>query len=134
MFQQYSYSSQPIIIKKACAYWPARKHLSFKYLKDLYYKSSDALNRFNDECQFLPFKSSFATLGDFFKMPDSQVNIGKPPWYIGFSNCNPNILKELRKLYPRPHFLPKDAEIPNIDYTFLGYEEGATMHVRFFLI
>lgn len=37
----------------------------------------------------------------------------------------------MRKYYPRPHFLPKDAEIPNRDYIFFGYNEGATMHVRF---
>lgn len=62
-------------------------------------------------------------------MPESQVNSGKPTWYVGFSNCQPDILTELRKLYPRPHFLPEDAEIPNTDYTFLGYNEGAVMHV-----
>lgn len=54
---------------------------------------------------------------------------GKPTWYVGFSNCQSNILAELRHLYPRPHFLPEDAEIPNTDYIFMGYDEGAVMHV-----
>lgn len=52
-----------------------------------------------------------------------------PSYYVGFSNCLPNVLSELREYYPRPHFLPKDAEIPNADYIFLGYSDGALMHV-----
>lgn len=54
---------------------------------------------------------------------------GHKPWYVGWSNCNPLILAELRKLYPKPHFLPEDAEMPNTDFVFLGYEQGAVMHV-----
>lgn len=107
-------------------HWPARQRLTFQYLKEVYNKWPDALI----ECQFLPFKSTFSTLSEFFNMPDSDVNNIEPSWYVGFSNCNFNILKYLRKLYPRPHFLPKDAELPNTDYTFLGQGEGAVMHVR----
>lgn len=55
---------------------------------------------------------------------------GEVPWYVGWSNCHPVVLAELRKLYPRPHFLPDDAEMPNTDFVFLGYEQGAIMHVR----
>lgn len=62
-------------------------------------------------------------------MSDDQMRSGHPTWYVGFSNCQANILSELRTLYTRPHFLPADAEIPNTDYTFLGYNEGAVMHV-----
>lgn len=115
-------------------HWPARKQLTFQYLKDLYHRHPDALSSFADECQFLPFKSTFLSLDDFFNMPESQVTSGHPTWYVGFSNCQPKILAELRQLYPRPHFLPDDAEIPNTDYTFLGYNEGAVMHVSFFII
>lgn len=89
------------------------------------------MKHFEDECQFLPFKSSFSSLNEFFEMPQTQIETGKPSWYVGFSNCQSNILTELRQLYPRPHFLPEDAEIPNTDYTFLGYDEGAVMHVSF---
>lgn len=62
-------------------------------------------------------------------MPEPQEKRGNPSYYVGFSNCLPTILAELRKLYPIPHFLPIDAEIPNTDYIFLGYNEGAVMHV-----
>ena len=70
------------------------------------------------------------TLKDFFAMSDAQAVNGTPSWYVGFSNCQPAILRELRKLYPIPHFLPEYVELPNSDYIFLGYEQGATMHVR----
>lgn len=66
-------------------------------------------------------------------MPTERAQFGKQPWYVGFSNCNPSVLKELRKYYPKPHFLPEDAEIPNTDYIFLGYDQGAVMHVRNYL-
>lgn len=114
------------------SHWPARDRLTFQFLKDLYYRNPSSLANFNEDCQFLPFKSSFSTLEEFFEMPAEQVHGGQPTWYVGFSNCQANILSDLRALYPRPHFLPADAEIPNTDYTFLGYSEGAVMHVSFF--
>lgn len=88
------------------------------------------MEHFSDECQFLHFKSNFGSLRDLFQMPIEQTITGKPSWYVGFSNCQTNILNELRQLYPRPHFLPKDAEIPNTDYIFMGYDQGAVMHVN----
>lgn len=48
-------------------------------------------------------------------------------------NCHPTILNEMRKYYPKPHFLPNDCEIPSKEYVFMGYEEGATMHVCYFI-
>lgn len=127
--QQHAYLSRPIIIKNAIDHWPARKQLTFQFLKHLYQQYPDELKRFDDECQFLPFKSSFRSLQEFFEMSDEQIDSGKPSWYVGFSNCQPKILAKLRELYPKPHFLPDDAEIPNTDYTFLGYDDGAVMHV-----
>lgn len=131
-FQKFAYLPQPIIIKNAVSHWPARDRLTFQFLKDLYYRNPSSLASFDDECQFLPFKSTFSTLHEFFEMPAEQVHSGHPTWYVGFSNCQAEILAELRALYPRPHFLPADAEIPNTDYTFLGYNEGAVMHVSFY--
>lgn len=37
----------------------------------------------------------------------------------------------MRKYYPKPHFLPDDCEIPSKEYVFMGYDDGATMHVSF---
>lgn len=45
-------------------------------------------------------------------------------------NCHPVVLEEMRRYYPKPHFLPDDSEIPSKEYVFMGYEDGATLHVR----
>ncbi|XP_055378423.1 uncharacterized protein LOC129610094 [Condylostylus longicornis] len=129
-FSPFAYSSQPIIIKNAVGHWPAKKILNFTFLRDLYLKVPGALE---EDCQFLHFRSDFMTLREVFQMSDarSKFTDGYPPWYVGWSNCHPVILEELRKLYPRPHFLPEDAEMPNTDYIFLGYEQGAIMHLDY---
>lgn len=35
----------------------------------------------------------------------------------------------MRRHYPKPHFLPEDCEIPAKEYVFMGYDDGATLHV-----
>lgn len=45
------------------------------------------------------------------------------------SNCHPEVLKEMRKFYDKPHFLPEEAEHSHIDFVFMGYQQGAFMHV-----
>lgn len=116
-------------MKNAVAHWTARNQLNFTLLRDLYQRHREDLHNFQDDCQFLNFKSNFFTLEEFFEMSDERASSGHPPWYVGFSNCQSAIITELRTLYPIPHFLPADAEIPNTDYIFLGYDQGATMHV-----
>lgn len=114
------------------AHWPAIKLLNYTYLKDLYEKIPGALD---EDCQFLHFRSAdIKSLRDFFSMPKNRVEMKgetELTWYVGWSNCHPVVLEELRKLYPRPHFLPDDAEMPNTDYIFLGYEQGAFMHLDY---
>lgn len=129
--QPYAYSSAPIIIKNAVSHWPAVTLLNYTYLKDLYLRTPGALDSVHEDCQFLHFKSNFMSLHQVFEMPRERAEMvaGQQPWYIGWSNCHPMILAELRKLYPRPHFLPSDAEMPNTDFIFLGWEQGAVMHV-----
>jgi hypothetical protein len=45
------------------------------------------------------------------------------------SNCHPEILAIMREHYSIPHFLPEDAEHAHMDYIFIGYQQGAVMHV-----
>lgn len=39
------------------------------------------------------------------------------------------MLKKMRRHYTKPHFLPVDAEHSHVDFIFMGFEEGAFMHV-----
>lgn len=127
-FQPFAYSPKPIIIKNAVAHWPAKHRLSYEYLRQLYLNNPLALDTFDEECQFLQFQSNFASLRQLFESVNN-TNASQPSWYVGFSNCQSSILNELRELYQRPHFLANDVEIPNNDYIFLGYDQGAAMHV-----
>jgi len=49
--------------------------------------------------------------------------------FIFRSNCHPEILAIMREHYSIPHFLPEDAEHAHMDYIFIGYHQGAVMHV-----
>ncbi|XP_006625108.1 uncharacterized protein LOC102672593 [Apis dorsata] len=131
-FKQYAYSSIPMIIKHAASNWPASKVFSWKFFKDLYENIDGAYDSV-DECQFLHFKSNFTNLRDVFAMNEKramQLN-DEDPWYVGWKNCHLQILDIMKQYYNLPHFLPEDAEVPYSNYVFLGYEEGAIMHLDY---
>jgi len=130
-FRFYSYSSRPMIVKKAAYDWPARKEFTLGFFRNLYERTEGAYNSVEEECQFLHFKSNLANLRQVFAMSEDRAlhRAGEDPWYVGWKNCHLQILDAMRQFYSIPHFLPEDAEIPYSNYIFLGYEEGAVMHV-----
>lgn len=132
-FRSYSYSSRPMIIKNAIYDWPARKEFTLEFFRNLYERIEGAYESVEEECQFLHFKSNFANLREVFAMSKDRAlhREGEDPWYVGWKNCHPQILDAMNKFYNVPHFLPVDAEIPYSNYIFMGYEEGAVMHVSF---
>ncbi|XP_030385586.1 uncharacterized protein LOC115632530 [Scaptodrosophila lebanonensis] len=128
-FTPYAYSSLPIIMKQSVAHWPAKRRLNYAYLKDLYASVPGASDT---NCPFQHFNSDLKSLHDVFRMPKERANLSEgAPWFVGWSVCNPDLLAELRKLYPRPHFLPVDAEMPHSDFILMGYEQGAVMHLDY---
>ncbi|CAL7939557.1 unnamed protein product [Xylocopa violacea] len=131
-FKQYAYSSRPMVIKHAASHWPASKVFSWKFFKDLYENTDGAYDSV-DECQFLHFKSNFTNLSEVFAMSKERATqgIGTDPWYVGWKNCHLHILDVMKQYYSTPHFLPEDAEVPYSNYIFLGYEEGAIMHLDY---
>lgn len=131
-FQRYAYSSRPMIIKNAAGDWPASKVFSWEFFKDLYEHIDGAYDSV-EECQFLHFKSNFTSLRDVFAMSEERAmqHDKKDPWYVGWKNCHLQILDTMKKFYRLPHFLPEDAEVPYTNYVFLGYEEGAVMHLDY---
>lgn len=131
-FEPYAYSSLPIVIKNAVRHWPASKLLNLKLLKKIYDSHPGALD---ENCNFLHFHSDLKSIRDVFNMPEERANLSAgSTWYVGWSNCHPGVLEELRKLYGRPHFLPADAEMSKTDYVFLGYEQGDYMHVSIYKV
>ncbi|XP_052133031.1 uncharacterized protein LOC127752255 [Frankliniella occidentalis] len=132
-FEKYAYSYQPILVKGAAADWPAIRTFSYDYFKKLYESTEGAYESVEDECQLLTFKTEFLSLKDVFSMSRSRVlNLdGEQPWYIGWSNCHPSILAGMRREYARPQFLPLDAEHAHHDFIFMGYSQGAAMHLDY---
>lgn len=132
-FRLYSYSSRPMIIKNAAYDWPARKEFTLEFFRNLYERIEGAYESVEEECQFLHFKSNFANLREVFAMSEDRAlhREGEDVWYVGWKNCHSQILDIMKQFYNIPHFLPDDAEIPYSNYIFMGYEEGAVMHVSF---
>jgi len=135
-FRVYSYLSRPMIVKNAARDWPARKKFTLEFFRNLYERTEGAYESVEEECQFLSFKSNFANLREAFAMSERRAlhREGEDPWYIGWENCHLQILDAMKQFYSIPHFLPDDAEIPYSNYIFLGYEEGAVMHVSFIAV
>ncbi|RZF39595.1 hypothetical protein LSTR_LSTR001116 [Laodelphax striatellus] len=132
-FHKYAYSSRPIIVKGAASHWPAKQLFSYNYFKDIFENIDGSYENIEEDCQFLTFKTDFLSLRDVFSMSRRRLLNwkGERPWYIGWSNCYPPVLNEMRKHYSRPHFLPADAEHAHVDYVFMGYQQGAVMHLDY---
>ncbi|XP_015516883.2 uncharacterized protein [Neodiprion pinetum] len=132
-FKRYAYSSRPMVIKNAAGHWPAKKVFSLYFFRNLYESIEGAYESVQEECQFLHFKSNFASLKEVFAMSDRRaLNLpGEQPWYVGWKNCHPQVLEIMKEFYQTPHFLPQDAEVPHTNYVFLGYEQGAVMHLDY---
>ncbi|CAH1398720.1 unnamed protein product [Nezara viridula] len=132
-FSRYAYSYKPIIIKGAAKHWSAVRTFDYHFFKDLFLNTAGAFESVEEECQFLNFKSDFKNLEDVFNMPLKRIynEKGTKPWYIGWSNCNREMLKKMRRHYTKPHFLPVDAEHSHVDFIFMGFEEGAFMHLDY---
>ncbi|XP_015593936.1 uncharacterized protein LOC107267143 [Cephus cinctus] len=131
-FSRYAYSSRPMVVQGAASHWPAKRVFSLHFFKNLYESIEGAYESVEEECQFLHFKSDFANLREVFAMSERRaINLGEDPWYVGWKNCHPQVLEIMKRFYHVPHFLPDDAEIPQTNYVFLGYDQGAVMHLDY---
>jgi len=129
--QKYAYSGRPVIITDATTNWTAKNEFSFDYLKSVYKKDSPVLgNDGNRECQFFPYKTKFVTVADVFKMSKKMKDMKGDPWYIGWSNCDPQAANILREHYTRPYFLSPEMESSRTDWIFMGTPGyGAHIHI-----
>ncbi|XP_064609038.1 uncharacterized protein LOC135473132 [Liolophura sinensis] len=132
--EKYAYSGVPVLVKGATTTWSAMSVFSYQYFKELYQSRENALDDVEEDCQFFPYKTEFATLKEVFDMDEDRANLkqGQPNWYIGWSNCHPDTGAELRKHYSKPYFLPEDSETSVIDWMFMGGSgEGANLHLDY---
>ncbi|KAF7996579.1 hypothetical protein HCN44_002225 [Aphidius gifuensis] len=132
-FLKYAYSSKPIVVKNGAKTWKASSVFSIEFFKNLYDSIDGAYESIEEDCQFLNFKTNFTSLKQVFYMSHERaMNIdGKDSWYVGWKNCHPGVLSVINQYYETPSFLPLDAEVPQTNYIFMGYEEGASMHLDY---
>ncbi|XP_068618759.1 uncharacterized protein [Battus philenor] len=132
-FKINSYTSKPIIVKNAISHWRAIKQFNYYMFKRLYEQTIGSYETFDEGCQFLNFKSDLFSLKEVFNMPEERINnkLGQKPWYVGWTICHPDIRAKVREYYSVPEFLPEDAEFPETENIFLGYEIGAVMHLDY---
>ncbi|XP_055598787.1 bifunctional arginine demethylase and lysyl-hydroxylase psr-1 [Uranotaenia lowii] len=128
--RKFAYSGGPVIVTDATANWTAVERFDYWYFKDVYQRYGR--RRKAARCQFFPYRTGFRSIWEALSLDEARVNYaaGTEPWYFGWSNCDPEIVRELRQHYGRPYFLPKASENNAVDWVFMGGTGlGAHMHV-----
>uniref|UniRef100_A0A1B0GMQ6 Cupin-like domain-containing protein n=1 Tax=Phlebotomus papatasi TaxID=29031 RepID=A0A1B0GMQ6_PHLPP len=128
--KKFAYQGGPLIVTDAMNNWTATEIFNYGYFRKTYREAKKKKSILN--CQFFPYKSGLGDLFEAFDMSEERVkqNPGTEPWYFGWSNCNYEIAKVLRKHYTSPYFLPKSSENNAIDWIFMGVPgKGAHLHV-----
>lgn len=127
---KYAYSGRPLVVTGVTKNWTALNVFSFKYFKKLYNSFEDAFDVQDSNCQFFGYKTNFQGLEQVFGMSKQRAALKGKPWYIGWSNCHTKAMKELRKHYQTPNFLPTDSETSQQDWMFMGGTgPGAPIHI-----
>lgn len=127
-YEEYAYSGLPLLVSDGMKDWTT-DIFSFDYFRQLY---ADTTDEENEQCQFFGYRTHFKSLDDVFDMPDNRANFlpGHEPWYIGWSNCIPDITATLREHYTVPYFLGY-SERTREDWMFMGSPgyKGAPLHI-----
>ncbi|XP_049537571.1 uncharacterized protein LOC125952254 [Anopheles darlingi] len=126
----YAYTGWPVIVTDATANWTALDRFDYWFFKRLYETYGSGPRA--ESCQFFPYQTGLRNIQQALSLPPARVRYepGTEPWYFGWSNCDPAIVRVLREHYGRPYFLPPDSENNAIDWVFMGGPGlGAHMHV-----
>ena len=151
----YAFSGRPLLVKGATRGWGALDTFSYQYFKSLFQPYAEKLKRYRassdssldgvplsgadrwdwNGCQFTAFDGRFDDMTDFFNMSDawSRLELPEAGYYVGWNNCFREVVKELRKHYAFPSFLPVDSSASRVDWFFMGGSNkdktGAQVHI-----
>jgi len=66
--------------------WTATDVFSFDFFKNIYPDDSPALDSFDSDCQFFPYKTKFKNLREVLNMSPERARLenGSHFWYIGW--------------------------------------------------
>ncbi|KAF0313688.1 Bifunctional arginine demethylase and lysyl-hydroxylase JMJD6 [Amphibalanus amphitrite] len=129
-FAAHAYRGRPVLVSGATETWPAQRRVNLPFLRRLYARvGANASSVSEDGCQFLAFRSALESLEEVLEGRVEAAADG-PPWYIGWSNCDPRVAAMLRGLYSWPSFLPEEGEGSAVDWIFMGTPgQGTAVHI-----
>ncbi|CAL8125519.1 unnamed protein product [Orchesella dallaii] len=134
-FLKVAYLSKTIIIRGGAEkLGVTKRNLSIDKIKDIFASERGGIRAVAYESTFLPFTSPFNTLEDALEIVnDNFIWTGEDgPWYFGWSNEHLGASKKLKKLFPRPDFLPDEYDTTGSDWIFIGTPgPGAPMHLDY---
>jgi hypothetical protein len=93
-FLEVGYSSRPIIIRGAKA-GSTTSSFNFGTLRQIFESEPGGIESVSEECQFLPFRSSFKNLHEVFQV-NSDAREWEEPWYIGWYDCDLVVFRPLK--------------------------------------
>jgi hypothetical protein len=73
-------------VTDAMSNWTATNVFSFQFFKEIYSKDSPALDGYDIDCQFFPYKTQFKSLREVLNMSPQRARLdyGSDPWYVGW--------------------------------------------------
>lgn len=83
-FEKVAYSSKPIIVRGGAVATGMSTTFTFTTLKSLFESEPGAIESVINDCQFLPFRSSFTKLEEVFATVINDSQSFETPWYIGW--------------------------------------------------
>lgn len=82
--EKYAYTARPVVVEDGMRNWTAQKYFSFEFFKEIYSPDSPVIKGRDPQCQFFPYKTSFQSLEEVFKMPERDAKMEGKRWYIGW--------------------------------------------------
>ncbi|VVC37918.1 JmjC domain [Cinara cedri] len=122
--KNYAYTGRPVVAVDVSG--PSTTTFGFRLFKNL---SDSGLMT---PCQFFPYKTEFRTLSEALGMDERRAAMepGQPPWYVGWSNCEPKTINRLKRHVSLPNFLPALSDSKRTLWIFMGTPgHGAPMHI-----
>ncbi|CAL8125521.1 unnamed protein product [Orchesella dallaii] len=134
-FLKVAYLSKTIIIRGGVEKLGIKKeNLTIDKIKEIFASQPGGMKAVADYSTFTAFTSHFVYLEDALEAVSDDFiwTEEKESWYFGWSNEHLGASKKLRKLFPRPDFLPDEVDPTGFDWMFIGSPgPGVPMHLDF---
>lgn len=130
--ENFSFKSQPVLVKGASIDWPATNHFSFNYFKHLYQERIAKRGHQSEQDQitisYFTYRSCLYTFDEFLSLTDAEALNGS--WYISWNTQDPYIRSELHSHLREPAFLPPNSSEIHTAAIYMGTPgPAASIHI-----